>query len=53
MIGTVWQSIISKDHYRKFYNAESLSDEEYETQIKKKLTAHIKTLYKAILTNEA
>lgn len=52
MVGTVWQTIISKDHYREFFNAQSLSDEEYEKLLKKKLTLHIKTLFKAILTNE-
>ncbi len=53
MIGTVWQVIISKEHYRDFYNAGALSDEEYETLLKKKLSVHIKLLFKAILTNEA
>lgn len=52
MVGTVWQSIMSKDHYKGFYN-EELSDEEYMAQLKKRLNVHIKTLFKAILTNEA
>lgn len=52
MIGTVWQTIITKDHYREFTNNQALSDEEYEKLLKKKLTIHIKTLFKAILTNE-
>lgn len=53
MLGTVWQSIISKEHYREFTNSQLLSDEEYEAQLKKKLSIHLKTLFKAILTNEA
>ncbi len=53
MVGTVWQSIISKEHYKEFTNSQHLTDEEYELQLKKKLTIHIKTLFKAILTNEA
>ena len=53
MIGTVWQAIISKEHYREFVNAKVLTDEEYELQLKKRLNVHIKTLFKAILTNEA
>ncbi len=53
LLGTVWQSIISKEHYREFTNSEALTDEEYENQLKKKLSIHIKTLFKAILTNEA
>ena len=53
MMGTVWQAIISKEHYREFTNSETLTDEEYELQLKKRLNIHIKTLFKAILTNEA
>jgi AcrR family transcriptional regulator len=53
MIGTVWQAIISKEHYREFVHSETLTDEEYELQLKKRLNVHIKTLFKAILTNEA
>ena len=53
MIGTVWQSILSKEHYREFTNGQHLTDEAYENQLKKKLSIHIKTLFKAILTNEA
>lgn len=53
MIGTVWQAIVSKEHYREFTNSEHISDEEYESQLKKRLSIHIKTLFKAILTNEA
>jgi AcrR family transcriptional regulator len=53
MIGTVWQAIISKEHYREFTNSQALTDEEYEVQLKKRLNIHIKTLFKAILTNEA
>jgi len=53
MIGTVWQAIISKEHYREFIHGEVLTDEEYEIQLKKRLNVHIKTLFKAILTNEA
>lgn len=52
MVGTVWQSIMSKDHYKVFYN-EEMGDEEYMAQLKKRLNVHIKTLFKAILTNEA
>jgi AcrR family transcriptional regulator len=52
MIGTVWQTIITKDHYQEFTNNQALSDEEYEKLLKKKLMLHIKTLFKVILTNE-
>lgn len=53
LVGTVWNSIISKEYYREFYNAQSLTNEEYDELLKKKLSTHIKTLYKAILSNEA
>jgi hypothetical protein len=53
MLGTVWQSIIGKEHYREFTNSHLLTDEEYEKQLKKKLSVHIKAIFKAILTNEA
>jgi AcrR family transcriptional regulator len=52
MIGTVWQSIISKEYYRELYHAASMDEDEYETLLKKKLAAHIKALFKAILLNE-
>ncbi len=53
MIGTVWQSIVSKEHYKAFTKSETLTDEEYQLALKRKLSTHIKTLFKAILTNEA
>ena len=53
MLGTVWQTILSKEHYREFTNNQNSTDKEYENQLKKKLSIHIKTLFKAILTNEA
>ncbi|MFN8250436.1 MAG: TetR family transcriptional regulator [Ferruginibacter sp.] len=53
LVGTVWQSIINKEYFRELYNAQSLSDEAYDEVLKKKLSTHIKTLYKAILSNEA
>lgn len=53
MFGTVWQAMISQDYYREFYKLESLSDEEFQKLLKRKLSIHLKTLFKAILTNEA
>jgi hypothetical protein len=38
--------------YRKMNNLDSLSDEEFEKHIKKKLSAYIKTLFKAMLDYE-
>ena len=35
MIGTVWQSMLSKEHFREFTNSQHLTDEDYENQLKK------------------
>ena len=53
MVGTVYQSMISKDYYREFNKQEGMPDEEFQLLLKRKLSIHIKTLFKAILTNEA
>lgn len=52
MIGTVWQTLITKDYYKAFSGYENLTEEEYEKLLKKKLVLHIKALFKATLTNE-
>ena len=53
MVGTVSQMMMSQDYYREFNNQQDLSDEEFLALLKRKLSTHIKTLFKAILTNEA
>ncbi|WP_301922077.1 TetR/AcrR family transcriptional regulator [Ferruginibacter sp.] len=53
MIGTVSQSLISMDYYRKFNNQQDLNEEEFQLIFKRRLSIHIKTLFKVILTNEA
>ena len=53
MFGTVWQAMISQEYYREFYKLEALTDEEFQQLLKSKLSIHIKTLFKAILTHEA
>ena len=53
MVGTVSQMMMSQDYYREFNNQQDLSDEEFLGLLKRKLSTHIKTLFKAILTNEA
>jgi len=53
MVGTVWHSISSKEHYRELNNAAAFTDAEYDAHLKKRLSVHLKTLFKAILTNEA
>jgi len=54
MIGTGWQTFVSKDYYRNFNEEDkALTDEQYLEQLKTKLSIHIKTLFKAILSYEA
>lgn len=52
LIGTTSHLITTQHYYRKLNNLESLSDEEFEKHIKKKLSHHLKSIFKAILTYE-
>ena len=53
MVGTVSQTLMSLGYYREFNKQNELSDEEFLITTKRKLSIHIKTLFKVILTNEA
>jgi AcrR family transcriptional regulator len=53
LIGTANQLIATQHFYREGSNLQSLSGEEFEKHIKKKLSAYLKTLFKAILSYEA
>jgi AcrR family transcriptional regulator len=53
LVGTVWQTMMFKDYYRQFNNLQSVSDEELNVLLKRKISVHIKTLFKDLLTNEA
>lgn len=53
LVGTAGQLITTQHYYREANNLQSLSGEEFEKHIKKKLSAYLKTLFKAILSYEA
>ena len=53
MVGTTSQSMISQQYYREFNNQLDMPDDTFKILFKRKLSIHIKTLFKAILTNEA
>ncbi|RYZ30024.1 MAG: TetR/AcrR family transcriptional regulator [Chitinophagaceae bacterium] len=53
VVGTASQLITTQHFYREANNLQSLSGEEFEKHIKKKLSAYLKTLFKAILSYEA
>ena len=52
LVGTVSQLMTARHFYRKMNDLESLSEEEFEKYIKKKLSAHLKNLFKAMLNYE-
>ena len=52
LVGTVSQLMTARHFYRKMNYLESLSEEEFEKYIKKKLSAHLKNLFKAMLDYE-
>jgi AcrR family transcriptional regulator len=53
MIGTAHNLITTKHYYRELNNLQSLSEEDFQKLIQKKLSTHLKVLFKAILTYEA
>lgn len=53
MVGTVSQCIMSQQYYREFNKELDVPDDEFLSTLKRRLSIHIKTLFKAILTNEA
>ena len=52
MIGTANQLITAQHYYREMNNLHDLPDDEFQKLIKKKLSVHLKTLFKATLTYE-
>ncbi|HKB43205.1 MAG TPA: TetR family transcriptional regulator [Chitinophagaceae bacterium] len=52
MIGTGNNMVASQHYYRQVNNLQSMSEEEFQKHIKKKLSQHLKKIFKAILTNE-
>lgn len=52
LFGTVNQFISTQDHYKEINNLQHLMDSEFEKLCRKKLSIHMKTLFKAILTYE-
>ncbi|HLA57186.1 MAG TPA: TetR family transcriptional regulator [Puia sp.] len=53
LIGTVSHTLVNMDFYKTYHHMEGLKDEEFERVVKKRLSVHIKNIYKAILTHES
>lgn len=53
LIGTVSQTIMSQQYYREFNHQQEQPEAAFQSALKRKLSIHIKNLFKVILTNEA
>lgn len=53
LVGTMSQLITSQCYYREVSNIENMDDEAFKKYIQKKLSTHLKHLFKVVLTNEA
>jgi AcrR family transcriptional regulator len=52
LIGTANTIVATQHYYREINNLQTLSDEDFQKHMKKKLSQHLKKLFKAILTHE-
>lgn len=52
MVGTVSQMLTSQHFYRKMYSLEDMDELEFQKHIRKKLSTHLKNLFKQMITNE-
>jgi AcrR family transcriptional regulator len=52
LIGTGNNMVATQHYYKLVNNLQSMSEEEFQKHIRKKLSQHLKKIFKAILTNE-
>ena len=52
LIGTANNIVATQHYYRQLNNLQSMSDEEFQKHIRKKMSQHLKKIFKVILTNE-
>ena len=53
LVGTISQMITSQCFYREVNNLQEMNDIEFRKYMRKRLSTHLKHLFKVILTNEA
>jgi AcrR family transcriptional regulator len=53
LIGTVTQTFINKDYYRVYNALADLDEEPFQAELKARVSGHLKSLFKAILTYES
>lgn len=52
LVGTTSHLVTTQHYYRELNDLRSMKDEEFQNYLKKKLSNHLKSLFKAILTYE-
>ena len=52
LVGTISNMVTTQHFYREINNLQSMPDEQFQKLIKKKLSTHLKFLFKATLTHE-
>jgi AcrR family transcriptional regulator len=52
LIGTCNNMVATQHYYKELNGLQSMTEEDFQKHIKKKLSQHLKKLFKAILTNE-
>jgi len=52
LYGTINQALATQEFFRKINNLEKMSDEEFQKYLKRKLSQHLKNLFKSTVTNE-
>lgn len=53
LVGTIGHMVATQHYYRDINNLQSMPDEQFEKLLKKKLSTHLKSIFKASLTHEA
>jgi len=52
LYGTINQAIATQEFLRKIHHMEDMDDQEFQHFLKKKLSTHLKIIFKTIITNE-
>jgi AcrR family transcriptional regulator len=52
LYGTINYAITTQDFYRKINNLEDMEEAEFQTYLKRRLSQHLKSLFKSTVTNE-
>jgi AcrR family transcriptional regulator len=53
LVGTISQLLTTQHYYKEINGLQALTSEEFQKHMKKKLSQHLKKIFKAILTHEA